>query len=169
MAWEHEEKYTVDEWVDLLMDRLAAYEDTGLTPNEIANAVSELAWVKGQLDNIVKQFGLYHDGMSDAIQELLKMGNEGRLLPLPCPIGSTVYIIGHKYRGGSDEWWINTGKFRYSDMEKIGKTVFLSQEAAEAEIIRINEGNPKFRFVRMERKDMNTWKQLRQVQTWNLM
>ena len=56
---------------------------------------------------------------------------QGLLLRLPCPIGSTVYIIGSKYRRGYDETWINTGKFRYSDLEKLGKTVFLTKEEAE--------------------------------------
>lgn len=35
MAWEYEEKYTTSEWIDMLTDRLAAYEDTGLEPEEI--------------------------------------------------------------------------------------------------------------------------------------
>ena len=35
MAWEHEEKHTTQEWIDLLTDRLAAYEDTGLEPEEV--------------------------------------------------------------------------------------------------------------------------------------
>ena len=34
MAWEHEEKHTTQEWIDMLTDRLAAYEDTGLEPEE---------------------------------------------------------------------------------------------------------------------------------------
>ena len=53
------------------------------------------------------------------------------MLVLPCPIGSTVYVIGHKYRAGRDEYWVNPGKFRPSDLEKIGTRVFLTQEDAE--------------------------------------
>ena len=128
-------------------DRLAAYEDTGLTPEDIGNTVSELAWVKGQLDKIVEQFGLYHDNRAQAILELLKMGSDGRLLPLPCPIGSTVYIIGHKYRAGYDECWINTGKFRHSDLENLGVRVFLTYEDAKAKIFATNKGNHRFRFI----------------------
>lgn len=134
-------------WRDAILDRLAAYEDTGLSPEEIGNKVAELAWVKGQLDNIVQKFGLYHDGRGDAIIELLKMGSEGRLLPLPCAIGSTVYVIGHKFRAGWDECWINTGKFRPSDLEKIGERVFLNYEEAKAKVFAINKDNPRFRFI----------------------
>ena len=35
MAWEHENKYTTEEWIDMLTARLAAYEDTGLEPEEV--------------------------------------------------------------------------------------------------------------------------------------
>ena len=35
MASEYEEKYTEQEWISVLQDRLAAYEETGLTPEEI--------------------------------------------------------------------------------------------------------------------------------------
>ena len=35
MASDYEEKYTEQEWICVLQDRLAAYEDTGLTPGDI--------------------------------------------------------------------------------------------------------------------------------------
>lgn len=58
----------------------------------------------------------------------------GKLAELPCKVGDTVYIVGRKYRAGSYESFINTGKFTYSDMENIGYTVFLTREAAEARL-----------------------------------
>lgn len=36
MASEYEEKYTEQEWISMLQDRLAAYEDTRLTPERCA-------------------------------------------------------------------------------------------------------------------------------------
>ena len=51
---------------------------------------------------------------------------------LPCKLGAPVFVIGGKYRHGRVEKWINPGKFRLSDLEKMGKTVFLTQEEAEA-------------------------------------
>ena len=74
-----------------------------------------------------------------------------RLLALPCPIGSTVYVIGHRYRAGWDECWINPGKFRPSDLEKIGDRVFLTYEGAKEKIFSMNKSNPRFRFI--ERTD----------------
>ena len=38
MASEYEEKYTEQEWISVLQDRLAAYEETGLTPEQCENA-----------------------------------------------------------------------------------------------------------------------------------
>lgn len=35
MASDYEEKYTEQEWICVLQDRVAAYEDTGLTPGDI--------------------------------------------------------------------------------------------------------------------------------------
>lgn len=55
-------------------------------------------------------------------------------IEIPCEIGTTVYIVGCKYRSGRLEKWINTGKFRILDLEKLGKTVFLTKEDAEQKI-----------------------------------
>lgn len=52
-------------------------------------------------------------------------------LDIPCGIGDTVFIIGRKYRTGRYETFINTGKFRLSDIARLGKTVFLKKEDAE--------------------------------------
>lgn len=35
MASDYEEKYTEQEWISVLQDRLAAYEDSGLEPEEV--------------------------------------------------------------------------------------------------------------------------------------
>lgn len=43
MASDYEEKYTEQEWICVLQDRLAAYEDTGLTPEEVAALVKD--WI----------------------------------------------------------------------------------------------------------------------------
>lgn len=68
------------------------------------------------------------------VAELEDKLEEGTLVELPCKVGDTVYIVGRKYRAGSYESFINTGKFRYSDIEKFGDTVFLTREAAEARL-----------------------------------
>lgn len=70
----------------------------------------------------------------ERLAELEDKLEDGTLVELPCKVGDTVCIVGRKYRAGSYESFINTGKFRYSDIEKFGDTVFLTREAAEARL-----------------------------------
>lgn len=53
--------------------------------------------------------------------------DKSKFIELPCKVGDTVFIIGRNHH----EAFINTGKFKISDMEKINKKVFLSYEKAE--------------------------------------
>lgn len=80
MASDYEEKYTEQEWICVLQDRLAAYEDTGLTPEEVAALVkdwSDLCTIVGECGGI------------DRMRELAEADKDGRLVVLPCkPDGS---------------------------------------------------------------------------------
>lgn len=63
------------------------------------------------------------------LRELVEADREGRCVVLPCKIGSLVYAHTRKLDGqdcaiDTDFWW--------SDIPEIGKTVFLTREAAEA-------------------------------------
>ena len=100
--------------------RLKAYEDTGLTPEEVSALVkdwSELCTVLGECGGI------------DALRELAEANKAGRLVVLPCKVGDTVYILSRTFDGadvvGETELW-------WTDIPQIGKTVFLTREAAEA-------------------------------------
>lgn len=54
----------------------------------------------------------------------------------------TVFVIGHKWHRGRsrEEYWINTGRFRVADLDKLGKTVFMKKADAEKEIRRLQHG-----------------------------
>ena len=68
-------------------DRLAAYEDTGLEPEEVNDAV-----VAAQLmakSKITAVFGVE----AERILELARAEKDGRLVVLPCKVGDTVYKI----------------------------------------------------------------------------
>ena len=78
------------DWVE----RLAAYEETGLEPEELAQAKKK-----------------------------------GRLVVLPCEIGSPVYSHARKLDGAD---YVRETEFWWSDIPQMGKTVFLTREAAEA-------------------------------------
>jgi len=61
--------------------------------------------------------------------------DKGLILELPCKIGSEVYIVwGPKDRAGTIEYGVNTGKFRLSDLERLGQNVFFTREEAETKI-----------------------------------
>lgn len=53
--------------------------------------------------------------------------DKSKFIELPCKIGDKVFIVGRHHH----ETYINTGRFRISDVEKIGKTVFITKEEAE--------------------------------------
>lgn len=43
MASDYKEKYTEQEWISVLQDRLAAYEDTELTPGDVEGLIKMAA------------------------------------------------------------------------------------------------------------------------------
>lgn len=115
--------------------RLAAYEDTGLTP-ELVQETAELAiWV--------------HENGLDKIKEWIKADDDGYLKVLPCKVGDRLYeVTGRKtisvYKvrairvelfGLFIEWDIVEG-FVWQSLSginagEIGKTVFLTREEAK--------------------------------------
>lgn len=129
--------------------RLAAYEDTGLTPEEIVNADKTLK------DN----WEMPLDRLTEAI-DLIKAKDDGRLVVLPCKVGDTVYQVDHMthseaLKSGvpqSEDHWQNRkygrkrAKYlplivREKKMVKtlypeIGKAVFLTRQAAETALKR---------------------------------
>lgn len=106
------------------IERFAEYEDTYLTP-ELVQETAELAiWV--------------HENGLDKIKEWIKADKDGRLVMLPCKVGDTVYILRRTFDGadvvGETELW-------WTDIPQIGKTVFLTREAAEKALEAMKDGN----------------------------
>lgn len=83
-------------------------------------------------ENFDDQDENYCGAAIDKLAEYEDLEEQGKLVILPCKIGTPIFIIGSKYRSGKFDKWVNTGKFRWSDIEKLGKTVFLTREEAEA-------------------------------------
>ena len=119
-------------------DRLAAYEDTGFEPEEVAQMGNALK-LQSAMVNEAKRYWLLQD--------------QGRLILLPCKVGDTLYAptrnivsefrVSHFEYGGYQKpsLWVNwyltkgfTGNFRLDGIgaDQIGKTVFLTREEAEA-------------------------------------
>ena len=118
--------------------RLAAYEDTGLEPEEIADAVTAAKLMAKS--KIVSCFGVD----AEHIRDLIQAEQDGQLVVLPCKVGSTVY--GHskaevfEYKVAvislaTYNWYLrcqnHNSDFWVTDAD-IGKTVFLTREEAEA-------------------------------------
>ena len=121
---------------DKLIERLAAYEDTGLTPEEIKAPFTEDAMI-----NLAAQaLGVE----PSRLRELAEADKDGRVVVLPCKVGDTVWRI---VRDGEPHITRDEVRDMYfaDDMtpcvelvggrvtftEKFGKTIFLSREEAE--------------------------------------
>lgn len=131
MTSEYEEKYTEQEWISVLQDRLAAYEDTGLTPERCA----EFARADAEGRYIVMR-DAEQEGVA-RLRELAEADKEGRLVVLPCKVGDTVYRL---FAGNPDNPVIATLKINTvaEAVKLIGKMgmhkyigTFLTREEAE--------------------------------------
>lgn len=131
MASENEEKYTEQEWICVLQDRLAAYEDTGLTPERCA----EFARADAEGRYIVMRDAA-QEGVA-RLRELAEADKDGRLVVLPCKVGDTVYRL---FAGNPDNPVIATLKINTvaEAVKLIGKMgmhkyigTFLTREEAE--------------------------------------
>lgn len=121
-------------------DRLAAYEETGLEPEDMKRAFNEDATLKlaGQIL-----------GMSpDRLRELAQAEKEGRLVVLPCSIGDPVFMGTGRYKITGYEEDVCDGFYigrdgvlqvkaqnyngNHGTYGVIGQTAELTREAAEA-------------------------------------
>ena len=129
MASEYEEKYTEQEWISMLQDRLAAYEDTRLTPERCA----EFARADAEGRYIVMR-DAEQEGVA-RLRELAEADKEGRLVVLPCQVGTATYYIRYPIAVYPDESEpeIKRGIFTLCDLDRVGHSVFLTlEEAAKA-------------------------------------
>lgn len=113
------------------IDRLAAYEDTGLEPEQIIRARDTLEC----FDNIGIKRG----------NEIVKAEQEGRLVVLPCKVGDTVFFRTYTQNATVDLgvqphrviaarcYMIVEGEYANVGLpvDQFGKTVFLNREEAE--------------------------------------
>ena len=105
----------------LVWERLKAYEDAGLSPQACAEA-REIEETLSSCDYSISR-----------MVELMKADKDGRVLILPCKLGTKVYRIRYEIADYLDEpdleiadtWF--TPEYR----EDIGKIVFFTREEAE--------------------------------------
>ena len=106
-------------------ERLASYEDSGLTPEELKAPFTEDAMI-----NLAAQaLGVE----PSRLRELAEADKDGRCVVLPCKVGDTVWRIKRTFETYPDksEPYIEPDAFLLQDVFNIGKTVFLTREEAE--------------------------------------
>ena len=116
-------------WKSGGIDRLAAYEDSGLEPKDIISAVD-----MAKIACALHELNAYKDlGPIDHIRDLIKAEQDGRLVVLPCKVGDTVYQIDAERVYESEVKWIifDCDDIAF-DERAIGVSIFLTREEAEA-------------------------------------
>ena len=114
------------------LDALAAYEDTGLSPEEVRSI--RTAYDENQVPYMIEATG------SEAVHlfNLLQAEAEGRLIVLPCKMGGVIYrAINSRPIKGDKPWkYIKQSRLTWNNLQEtlrdFGKTVFLTREEAEA-------------------------------------
>ena len=126
-------------WEEAAWSRLAAYEDTELTPEEVSALIKD--WIR--LCTTIRECG----GI-DRLRVLADADKEGRLVVLPCKVGQRVFALldTDKHISECEVKQIGMGnKIGFIALEPIGargreygvalngfgKTVFLTREEAE--------------------------------------
>ena len=131
-------------WEEAVWSRLAAYEDTGLTPESVE--AIKLHMMGKAISEITEFNGL----QIDRLRELAEADKDGRVVVLPCKEGDTVWMYGEDFGtvlpytidlisfvgkgcGYSANYNHNGELIDGIDFEDddIGKTVFLTREEAE--------------------------------------
>lgn len=146
---------------DRLVERLAAYEDSGLEPEEVLP--------KDKADEIALKLMRLADLESlcsyTRLRELAEADKDGRLVVLPCKVGDTLWVTGRdnvpremKLEApdiravctDEDNLCMSTcnrkpdGFCAYrlrNDGADVGKSVFLTREEAEAALEAMKDGN----------------------------
>ena len=141
-------------------NRLAAYEEPGLTPEEINDLASvreispeaEYA-INKHADSIIERLDKLLAQTDDDVRlrELAEADKDGRVVVLPCKVGDKLYrvfygeIFEHrvgsmKYFAIQGKWDIETYPFCPCVESSIGKTIFLTREEAEKALEAMKDG-----------------------------
>lgn len=122
------------------VDRLAAYENTGLMPGEVA-----------ELQALLQGCESKKSAEWVRLQELAEADKDGRVMVLPCKVGDTVWYV---TTAGILRFAITNfvkncdGDYAVSDyttfpIRLFGKNVFLTREEAEAKLKEVQKDGNK--------------------------
>lgn len=112
-----------------VFEHLAAYEDTGLEPEEISGLCSMAE--RAKMADLLRLEEYQEIGSIDHLQELAQAEKDGRLVVMPVKEGTKIYRLGYRLGGtySIEERYFSLTYFRG---EILGKTIFLTRAEAEA-------------------------------------
>ena len=139
-------------WEEAAWSRLAAYEDTGWTPEEIEQVINVYGRGQALRTENALRLEAVKDISTDRLRELVEAYKDGRLVVLPCKVGDKLYRVfdgnisehevqNMKYFARQRRLGIDMTPFFPDAGRFIGKTVFLTREEAEKELDEIRNGN----------------------------
>ena len=110
-------------------ERLKAYEDKRLTPEEVAALGRLFDYALERSKTLTEQIELLK-----RLRELAEADKDGRLVVLPCEVGTATYYIHYStaFYPDKSEPEIKRGIFTLPDLDRFGHYVFLTREEAEA-------------------------------------
>lgn len=127
-------------------EQLKAYEDTGLTPEEVNKVRADTE--AGYMKNIARAYGID----VERLKELARADRDGRLVVLPCKVGDVLwtfcsYPVEQVYSFTvtdistlNGRTMLNTSRCGVIDARDVGKTVFLTHEEAEKALEAMKDG-----------------------------
>lgn len=104
-----------------MAERLAAYEDSRLSPQACAQAAE-----------IEKQLASY-DFSAKKMLEFIRADKDGRCVVLPCKVGDTIWRLKRTFETYPDKSqpYTEADGFLLQDIWNVGKNVFMTREEAE--------------------------------------
>lgn len=144
----HAPKCTVMYCRNRLKDRVAAYEDTGLEPQEIERIVDAYGRWHTPRTESAERLEIIREIQTDRLRELVEADRDGRIVVLPCKVGTSVWRVYDDcgFSGGCGTKRLCSGcKYRNLFVEeqafclsmlsqngKLGHPYYKTREAAEA-------------------------------------
>lgn len=144
-------------WEEAAWSRLAAYEDTGWTPEEIEQVINVYGRGQALRTENALRLEAVKDISTDRMRELAEADKDGRLVVLPCKVGQRVFALldTDKHISECEVKQIGMGnKIGFIGLEPIGargreygvalngfdKTVFLTRKEAEKALEAMKDG-----------------------------
>lgn len=132
---------------DAAVNSLAAYEDTGLEPEEVKEFLEDVEsrfvlWIN-------KRYGI----PAMKFMDIMQAEKYGRLVVLPCSLHQPLYILknGEIHRNYGCQWHFTDKESQtfgtlslygeFVNLDDFGKTVFLTREEAEAALKKREEAD----------------------------